>query len=134
MDANEFFVRQEVRKVESAVNSAMMRLRRADTLREVVDLTQVSLHPTIRFMRHQIHGLRELDRAAEKRAQELVTAQLEQLKTLPLTERREKIGRLRTRDWALLRGNFPKLVTLTEREIPKLLRDDRAEPKSPDGA
>jgi hypothetical protein len=120
MDATQFYVQQEVRKVESAAHAALSRLRRARTLREVVEASHVPVPPAIRFMSRQIHGLRTLEQAAERRAREVVEVQLAEAKALPPEELQSRLRILRTREWMLLRGNFPSLVGFTEAESRKL--------------
>jgi hypothetical protein len=123
MDANQFFIDQQVRQAESSAWSAANQMRRAPTLRAVLGLCDVPLHPVIRFMKHQIPGLRRLKEAAERRAEELVQAQLTELKTLSAEQREQRLGQLSSRDWMLLRGNFPRLAGLVERESQKLRRE-----------
>lgn len=135
MDATQFYVQQEVRKVESAANAALSRLRRARTLREVVEASHVPVPPAIRFMSRQIPGLRTLEQAAGKRARELVEAQLAEVKALPLEERQRRLGQLRAREWMLLRGNFSSVVGFAETESRKLValaRDATAGDDFPD--
>jgi hypothetical protein len=130
MDATQFYVQQEVRKVESAAHAALSRLRRARTLREVVEASHVPVPPAIRFMSRQIHGLRALEQAAERRAREVVETQLAEAKALPPEELQNRLGILRTREWMLLRGNFPSLVGFAVTEGRKLYaqaRNARAE-------
>jgi hypothetical protein len=123
MDANQFFIDQQVRQAESSAWSATNQLQRAPTIRAVLGLCDVPLHPMIRFMKHQIPGLRRLKEAAERRAEELVQTQLAELKTLSAEEQEQRLGQLRSRDWMLLRGNFPRLAGLVERESQKLRRE-----------
>jgi hypothetical protein len=123
MDANQFFIDQQVRQAESSAWSAANQIRSAPTIRAVLGLCDVPLHPMIRFMKHQIPGLRRLKEAAERRAEELVQAQLAELKTLSAEEKEQRLGQLRARDWMLLRGNFPRLAGLVDRESQKLRRE-----------
>lgn len=125
MDATQFYVQQEVRKVESAANAALSRLRRARTLRDVVEASHVPVPPAIRFMSRRIHGLRTLEQAAERRAREVVEAQLAEAKALPPEEQQRRLGTLRAREWMLLRGNFPSLVSFAESESRKLVLQAR---------
>jgi hypothetical protein len=119
----QFYLQQQVRQLESMADGNRMRLARARTLREVMTLAHAPVPSVLQFMRHQIHALRRLEQAAQERAETLVREQLGELAVLPDDELRKRVGELRSREWVLLRGKFPSLVHLTDREVQRLLRE-----------
>lgn len=125
------FVHLELRKAGSRALSQVAQLARANTLREVQAIGAVSLHPVVRSMKNAIPELRQLERAKERRAGELVEAQLKQLHALAAAqegqaaqERYDAFEGLRIQlertQWVFLPGNYPLLAQKVRREVSQL--------------
>lgn len=137
MDPNQYFVHMQMRNVAAHAQSAEARLRQARTLREVVQLGSVPMHPVARPLRHAMPELRRLAQAQGRRACELVDTHLQALEAQladPQCPPAERLARLRTQisryqhtEWCFLRGNFPALSHYASREAQRLVHRARTE-------
>lgn len=100
-------VQNLVRRYESDCSSAAARIRTLRSIEEVVRAARVSANPLIRSLVRSLPAHKALDGAASRRLDELIQAQLDDVELEPDVEKRKEIlGRLRSRDWEFLRGDY----------------------------
>jgi CRISPR/Cas system-associated endonuclease Cas1 len=119
----QFFVNQQVQRYEQDCQSAIAQVRRAPDMWSINRATHVSAHPVIRGFKHQLApAKRRLDGEAEKRMEQLLDEQLKAAEAMTdIEERKTYLGRLRTRDWNALRGDFVRIWQKADREGRRLL-------------
>lgn len=106
---------QELSRVSAEASAARVRIRQARTLREVIRHMDVRVRPEFRCLKHLMTGLRQLPSVAERRAEQILRAQLSEIAALPDEfARRGKLALYRNSEWRLLYGHFPRLVRLAE--------------------
>lgn len=113
MPANQMTV-MEVRRFQTQIQSAEVRIRSARTLVEVVRAHHVVVPAWARSLLRS--ELTRMNQHAERKAEDILNAQLESLAPLEGTARKEALGKLRE-EWQSLRGNFPRLAARTAREV-----------------
>lgn len=113
MPANQMVV-MEMRRLQTQIQSAEVRIRSARTIDEVVRAHRIAVPAWVRaLLRSEIT---RLNQHAERKAEELLSAQLESLASLTGDDRKAALARLRPQ-WESLRGNFPRLATQAFREL-----------------
>lgn len=120
-NATMFFVQQKMQEAGSRARSAMSRVRQARTLREVRDWGNVHVDAIIRSVDHMIPELRQLERAREQRAEQLVEEHLQDLRKV-LDEKgldafRARVGERHRMDWIFLRGELANVYRRLDREV-----------------
>lgn len=131
MDANQFFVQQELLRAGAAARGAETQVTRATTLAEVKRFGQISLHPLVRPLRASIPEIRHLRQAQTDQARKLVEAQLAQMRKLladtalepaeRLAKAKNLHGRWQQCDWIHLRGEQAGLLQYAMREAERML-------------
>lgn len=125
MNAAQWFVHDKLRRLASDARAAAVQVERAKSLREVRDCGQVRADPTVSSLRHMVPELRLLNQACTRKAQALVDAQLEELKTLKSEDAEafaRRAGHLMQREWVFLRGTYSSVFLHAERELAHLRR------------
>jgi hypothetical protein len=119
-----FVVQQAMRRYADDCRAAQAKLPRALTLREVKQVADVQPQSIIAQVRHAIPERRQLKAAAERRAEEICKGHMAKLQDLVDQKDsegfREAVSRHWRNDWILLRGGFPRLVHLVDRESRRL--------------
>lgn len=124
------FLALELRKIEGHIQSAMPRISHARTVQEICSAMHIPVPPYLRSVVRGTRSLSALNHAAETRAEQLLQQDLHALELLATREeRRSQVGRLRSRNWALLQGNFPRVYAMALREAEKLVRSAPLEKK-----
>ena len=118
-----FFVHEKLRQFGVDCSARAAEMQRAGTLRQVRLLAEVPVGNMVRWAVNSEPGYRRLKSKASKRAEEILDAQLANIKAIADPDlRRDAINRLRAQDWCFLRGNWPNLAHKAEREAAMLLR------------
>lgn len=118
-----FFIGQEINKVETRVRSATAALDRAKTIRDVVRESHVSVPATVSCLKHTIRGFSQLDHAAAKRIESIVekfTGELDA--TSDFGEARKMQERFFGDELPFLRGRFSREHRNAERQILEIMR------------
>ena len=136
MDANSFFISQKVNQVASQAASAIMRVRNAQTLRQVRDEGHVIVPSYLGSAGHYIPELRQLKQAQEDRAKELVDHDLAKFDAIAskqdsVLERIEQLktayGDIRQHHWVFLRGEHGTLYVTATRHVERLISQLQAQ-------
>lgn len=132
MDTTTFALYSEQRRVQAEAAAAISRIKTAKTIAEIVRFSNVQVRSTFRCFKHMMPELRSLQHASERRAEEIVSAQLTALAKHPTgDEFMVAAGRLRAGDWRMLSGHFPTLARRMQLESAKLARRFPQEEQEP---
>jgi hypothetical protein len=124
--AADFFVRQKLERFAGDCRSAVQRLERAESLRDVKQWGEVHPGSIVAGLSHLVPERRQLEAAQERRATQIVEAQLAKLQAF--AEKRDVPAFEKLRDecraihWPFLRGEQPRLLNRIDRELAMLER------------
>lgn len=130
MDANTFFIAQQMRQLASRAQGAVQQVRRAQTLRQVRDASHISIPSYLTAVSRSTPELRQLSQACETRAKELVQVDLAKMDAFaaedkPAAERIETLkqayGTLLQHDWVFLRGQHGTIYVNATRHVEQLI-------------
>lgn len=110
------------RQAEQECSSATMRLAQAQTMGEVVRLSQVHVPSHLRSLVRP--ALSRLEAAAARRISDIFQVQTKAFEALSANEQERQLDRLR-QDWNLLRGHFPRESAQAQRYLQKAYADLR---------
>ncbi|MEJ8837631.1 hypothetical protein [Ramlibacter sp. AN1133] len=118
--AAQFLLEQALRRYAADCRDAMTRLRGSRTIEEVKRAADVHAQPIARAVHRTVPEHRALAAAAQQRAEEICRGHLQHLEQLAKQDEAEAFSlaleRYRRRDWQLLRGDFPRVAGLVDRE------------------
>lgn len=116
------YLASETARLTSTCLSAKNSVSRAKTMADVSRAMNYPVPNVLRGMRNSIPVVRELKHFAETKMSDLLDTQLDALKKITDTdELKQAIGRLRSREWEYLRGDYPSLSHRAKTEAEKLL-------------
>ena len=118
-------------KAEQAISIAIGRVKGATTVTQVVQWKSPSIPSYLRSVLKASASSRHLERTAEETAERLVLAQLSKLRGLNLDERKKLQATYQRGDWLMLRGNFPRLVHLVDRELAMMRHEEKESGDAP---
>ncbi|MBC8737424.1 hypothetical protein F6X40_11470 [Paraburkholderia sp. UCT31] len=107
------------------ISAQAWQVRRARTLREVVQHMDPTIPAFLRSVARSFPEARQLQAEAERRADELLLEQLQELEGLRGSALTDRLHELRTREWIFFRGKFPRQASHAEREAARLLRIEK---------
>jgi len=136
MDAHSFFTSQKISQLASQAASAIVRVRNADTLRQVRDASHVVIPSYLGPAAHCVPELRKLKQAKESRVKELVDLDLAKFDAIAskhdsVLERIEQLktayGDIRQHHWVFLRGEHGTLYVTATRHVERLISQLQAQ-------
>lgn len=111
------FLYQKFQRAETDVRFVKSQLPQCRTLQDVARTVDVHIDPLVRPLKHLVSGYRQLPSWGERRAEEILLEQLEQVRRASDEEADRLISRFRRTEWAVLRGRWPRLYLQVERML-----------------
>ena len=127
--AQDFFVQQQVRAVQSKCELAMRTIASTRSIAEVARNAQIIVPPYLRSVLRRETLL--VQQAAERRVEELLKTHYAELQALPGEQLAKRLGQLQANEWRALSGNFPRLAQAATREAARFHQRARAEASPP---
>ena len=125
------YVHAEAHRLECAANLAIARIRRSQSVSQVIQGMSFPVPPILRSLRHLSPAVRRVRSEAHQRAESIVRAQVATLGELhDETEFLQKRGAL-VKEWIQLNGRFPRLATYVRVETDRQLAQIRASHLNP---
>lgn len=127
----DFWLKQQTRRLEQNAAQALLNIRRATGMREVVAAANVSIPAELRGIAKNTPSVRGVHQAAENKLESLFEAHVAMLRAAMSDKATFKtlLSRYQRTEWAFLRGSHPRLAaraSAVSRELLGLL--DKAEP------
>lgn len=112
----DFWVQQQLRRVESSADMQRANVARAHRLADVVRLANLTVPPELRYMKNSIPGIRRLRSAVETRLETLIKARLEAISAAATPEEAlQESGRFML-ECNVLRGDFAQQYRFADTE------------------
>lgn len=128
MDTNSTFdtyLHLMLERASANARANLSRLHSTHSLREIVELRHVDMAAAVRPVARSLPVMRQLIQEAQRRAGELVDAQLRDLGQRSGEDLQRRIHYLRQNEWRYLPGNFPALAQQVERTSRALQQERR---------
>ena len=125
------YVQAEAHRLDCAANMAIVRIRRSQSVSQIVRGMALPVPPILRSLRNLSPSIRRVRSEAHRRAESIVRAQVATLGEIrDETEFLQKRGAF-LKDWIQLNGHFPRLATYVKVECDRRLAQIRASHLNP---
>jgi len=129
----DFWVQQQLRRVESSADLQRANVARAHRLADVVRLANLTVPPELRYMKNSIPGVRRLRSAIETRLETLIKARLETISAAATPEDAlQERGRFML-ECDVLRGEFAQQYRFADTESQRRVHERKSAAPLPAG-
>lgn len=132
MATMQFWLNQEMRKVNSTCVSNQTRIPHTSQIEDVVKLTDVHLRPELRALRGSISGLRSLEQAAQTQLNKLIDTGLQAIQSKATPEEALQARGRFMQKCEPLRGKYGMLWRRADMESMRIVHQKKNEAPPPD--